>query len=275
MIGRDINKKNKPLKKTRRKKSAQAVRVSKSAPKQNNIMGMSYVLKILQHSYFQAALLITLLLAAFMWLQQQVQTTQWLPIEQVKVNGHLQYLSAAQLKQQALQQAQGGFFNVNLQQIRKTLEQQPWVETVAVRRIWPNALGVMVVEKQAVAFWGRDQLLSTQAVLFKPSIMPTDLLLPRLIGPEGLHKNMFVELGRMQAWLLSTGLQIQKLTLDARRSWTLIASNIEIRLGRKQYNERLQRFAAVFKPRLQKQQQQIQHIDMRYSNGFAIAWKEA
>jgi len=274
MIGRDINK-NKKFKKTRRRKSTQAVRVSKKTNRKMDMTAVTGLIKIVQHSYFQAALLMTLLLAAAMWLQQQIQQAQWLPIEQVEVNGHLQYLSAAQLKQQALQQAQGGFFSVDLQQVRESLEQQPWVETVAVRRIWPNALGVMVVEKQAVAFWGKDELLSTQAVLFKPSIMPDNLLLPQLIGPEGLHKNMFIELGRMQAWLLSSGLQIQKLTLDARRSWTLIASNIEIRLGRKKYNERLQRFAEVFKPRLQKQQQLIQHIDMRYSNGFAIAWKEA
>lgn len=275
MIGRDINKKNKKTKKNKRRKSAQAVRLSKKTNHKINITAFSGGLKILQHSYFQMVLLMTLLVATIFWAQQQIQKSQWLPIEYVQLDGHLQYLSAAQLKQQTLLQVQGGFFSVDLQRVRKTLEKQPWVETVSIRKIWPDTLGVKVIEKQAVAFWGKDELLSTQAVLFKPSIMPNNLLLPHLNGPKGLHKNMFEELGRMQAWLLSSGLQIQKLTLDARRSWTLIASNIEIRLGRKQYDERLQRFAAVFKPRLKKQQQLIQHIDMRYSNGFAIAWKEA
>ncbi len=80
----------------------------------------------------------------------------------------------------------------------------------------------------------------------------------------------------MQAWLMPTGMQIQKLRLDARRSWTLVVNDgVEIRLGRKEYNERLQRFAQVYRQHLQKQQHLIRHIDMRYSNGFAIAWKEA
>lgn len=271
MIGSD----NKKLKKTKRRKSAQAVRVSKAAPKQLNLTVFVSLTKILQHTYLKMMLLIGLLLFAAIWAQQKIQKSHWLPIEQVQVDGRLQYLSATKLKQQTLLQVQGGFFSVNLQQVRDRLEQQPWVETVAVRKIWPNTLGLSVVEKQAVAFWGQDELLSTQAVLFKPLQMPADLLLPHLNGPKGQHKNMFVELGHMQAWLLPTGLQIQKLTLDARRSWTLIANHVEIRLGRKQYDERLQRFAQIFKPRLQKQQQLIQHIDMRYSNGFAIAWKEA
>jgi cell division protein FtsQ len=87
---------------------------------------------------------------------------------------------------------------------------------------------------------------------------------------------MFKELARMQAWLLETGLYIKEMQLDARRSWTLIMENgIELRLGRNNMYERLQRFASVYRNNFQSETRKIEHIDMRYTNGFAVAWKEA
>ena len=169
----------------------------------------------------------------------------------------------------------GGFFSVDLEAVRNELINLPWVEDVSVRRQWPDQLLVRVIEKQPVVYWGDESLLSSKGELFVPGKI-VSINMPHLEGPEGQHKTMLKELARMQAWLLETGLQIQKMKLDARRSWSLqMSSGLKLRLGRKQMHERLQRFALVYKNNLQSEKREIKHIDMRYTNGFAVAWKEA
>ena len=86
---------------------------------------------------------------------------------------------------------------------------------------------------------------------------------------------MLQELGRLQAWLIDTGLIIEKIKQDARRSWTLyMVSGLELRLGRNNKYERLNRFVDAYSQQLSKQTKNIKHVDMRYTNGFAIAWDQ-
>ncbi len=206
---------------------------------------------------------------------QQLNMRSVLPISSVKIEGEFKYLDKNQLREQALPVVDGGFFSVDLVAVRNVLIELPWVEDVSVRRQWPDQLQVRVMEKQPVVFWGENAVLSSKGELFSPGQILKERL-PRMSGPDGLHGAMFKELARMQAWLLETGLYIKEMKLDARRSWTLVMENgIELRLGRNNMYERLQRFASVYRNNFQSETRKIEHIDMRYTNGFAVAWKEA
>lgn len=206
---------------------------------------------------------------------QQLNVKSVLPISSVKIEGEFKYLDKDKLREQAMPVVDGGFFSVDLVAVRNVLIELPWVEDVSVRRQWPDQLQVRVMEKQPVVFWGEDAVLSSKGELFSPGQTLKERL-PRMSGPDGLHSTMFKELARMQAWLLETGLYINEMKLDARRSWTLVMENgIELRLGRNNMYERLQRFASVYRKNFQSETRKIEHIDMRYTNGFAVAWKEA
>jgi cell division protein FtsQ len=79
----------------------------------------------------------------------------------------------------------------------------------------------------------------------------------------------------MQTELADTGQQIQKIRVDARRSWTIfMASGLELRLGREDEHLRLQRFVDVFGEYFQPKLEQIKYVDMRYTNGLAVAWRK-
>lgn len=209
------------------------------------------------------------------WLYQAVSFETVLPIERVQIEGEFRYLLKDDLQQKALPHVRGGFFSVNLNQVRDALIDLPWVEDVSIRRKWPDTLKVRVIEKQPVAYWNETQLLSAKASLFEPENMTDKINLPRLTGPEGQHETMLQELSRVQSWLVITGLEITEMKQDARRSWTLkMASGIELRLGRNNRHERIHRFVDVYSQYLEKQGEKIKHIDMRYTNGFAVAWKK-
>ena len=220
-------------------------------------------------------LLLSLFVISALLMVTQINLHQVLPISSVKIEGEFNYLDKEQLRMQTMPVVNGGFFSVDLAAVRNVLNSLSWVEDVSVRRQWPDQLLVRVIEKKPVVYWGENAVLSSKGVLFIPETKLSENL-PYLHGPEGLHKTMFQELARMQAWLLETGLHIQHMSLDERRSWTLkMTDGIELRLGRKKMHQRLQRFASVYRNNFQSETRKIKHIDMRYTNGFAVAWKEA
>ena len=231
--------------------------------------------------------LITILSLGFIGLYSynSINFDEILPIASVKIEGEFDFLNNELLQSHALPVVKGGFFNVDLSKVRGALIDLPWVENVSVRRQWPDALLVRVIEQKPVVLWGDNGVISAKGELFLPKKYPR-LKLPHLSGPDGQHEMMLGELSRMQAWLLETGLYIKNIELNARRSWILtMTSGMELRLGREQMHERLNRFVSVYKETLEAKMSKnnsfkkagrvIKYIDMRYTNGLAVAWKEA
>jgi len=216
--------------------------------------------------------LTALLIVAVVW--SRINVDNWLPIASVQIEGEFKYLSREDVQTQAMPHVSGGFFSVNLREIRDALIELPWVEDVSIRRVWPNALAIRVIEKQPVAWWGKTQLLSSKGALFEPQPL-VKLDLPVLEGPAGLHETVLQELNFMQTELTSIDMTISRIRVDARRSWTVfMTSGLELRLGRSNQHERLQRMVMVYGEHLQPKIAQIKRIDMRYTNGLAVAWRE-
>lgn len=254
-------------------KNKQARRGVKKKNLHQEVLGR--VMPVLRNSMLHKSIITSLILTVMFIGWQKFSVVEVLAIEVVKIEGEFNYLSRDNLQKQALPHVQGGFFSVDLKAIRQALIGLPWVEDVSIRRQWPNELSVRVMEKQPVAYWGDDALLSLRSDLFKPENINNDLNLPRIYGPNGQHVLMLQELSRMQAWLAGTSLVINKIMQDARRSWTLyMDTGLELRLGREKQHERMHRFVDVFKKRLLINKQKIRHIDMRYTNGFAVAWQK-
>ncbi|MCW8956570.1 MAG: cell division protein FtsQ/DivIB [Gammaproteobacteria bacterium] len=253
-------------------KTSQAIKGNRQ---QRRTLRNERIAKLLASGLWRKLLVLGLLVGGWQLLQSSLRELDVLPIENVYIEGEFNYLSHEQLKRRAAPYVSGGFFTVNLQQLRSQLITLPWVEDVSIRRQWPDSLQLRVIEKQPVAYWRDDQLLSSRAVLFKPETLDKPISIPTISGPEGQHEDMLRELGRLQAWLADSGLRIKNLEQDERRSWNVtMESGLELRLGRKMMHERVQRFAEAYQKQLLKQAKQIHRVDMRYTNGFAVAWKQ-
>ena len=75
--------------------------------------------------------------------------------------------------------------------------------------------------------------------------------------------------------LIPLGLDLRRVSLDARGAWNLTLSNgVEIRLGRRDTDERSQLFLDVVADVVASRETDIKFVDMRYSNGFSIGWDE-
>lgn len=212
-----------------------------------------------------------LLLAASAW---AVRTAHW-PISVVRIDGDLAHTGSEPVERIVSRHTAGaGFFRLDLAALRADLEQLPWLRTASLRRIWPDTLDVAIDEHAAVARWNDDALVSDEGTVFRPPQLPVQEL-PALVGPEGQGSTMLQRLQELDRRLQPLNLAVRGLFQDERRAWRIELDNdIVLRLGRGDVDARLQRFMAVWPAVLVRQSERIEAVDLRYPNGFAVAWRE-
>ena len=218
-----------------------------------------------------AVLLVALGLAGGMWVLRSVH---W-PISVVRIDGQLARTGPEPVERIVSRHTAGaGFFSLDLDALRADLEQLPWLRTASLRRIWPDTLRVQVSEHTAAAFWNGAALVSTRGTVFRPDTVPP-LELPVLSGPDGHGRQMLQRLWALDRRLQPLGLSVHGLHQDARRAWRVeLGNGITLRLGRGDIDARLDRFVAVWPAVLARKAERVEAVDLRYPNGFAVAWRD-
>ncbi len=218
-------------------------------------------------------LLAGLLIASGVWIWQRLNDPQTLPFREIRVSGQLEHLQAAQIRQKLSKQIHSGFFALKMEPLKQSLISNPWVEDVAIRRM-PGILFVTVKEQQAVARWNDEYLINSHDQLFQA---PGDAAkgLPLLQGPSENSAIVLQNYKEMNNLLKPLQLQLQRITLNKEQSWEIELNNgIQIDLGRDEVLERLQRFVKWYPKIVNDKVNQIEHIDLRYSNGIAVQFKK-
>ncbi|WP_115558872.1 cell division protein FtsQ/DivIB [Xanthomonas dyei] len=198
-----------------------------------------------------------------------VGAERW-PLAKLRVSGDFKRVPAEELRAVVLPYARSGFFAVKLQQAQDAIARLPWVESAQVRKRWPDVLEVHVTEHKPFARWGTDRMLSEQGRLFRTPPLLKDFKLPQLGGPDSKTQDVVALYNESRALFAPTGLDVERLEMDARGSWSLGLSNgLQIVIGRDDARARLQRFARVL-PQLSDPQRPIARADLRYTNGFTV-----
>ena len=198
-----------------------------------------------------------------------VGAERW-PLARLRVSGDFKRVPAEELRAVVLPYARSGFFAVKLQEAQDAIGRLPWVESAQVRKRWPDVLEVHVIEHEPFARWGTDRMLSEQGRLFRTPPLLKDFKLPQLGGPDSKTQEVVALYNQSRALFAPTGLDVERLEMDARGSWSLGLSNgVQIVIGRDDARARLQRFARVL-PQLADPQRPIARADLRYTNGFTI-----
>ncbi|OGT34252.1 MAG: hypothetical protein A2W28_07010 [Gammaproteobacteria bacterium RBG_16_51_14] len=198
-----------------------------------------------------------------------------LPIKQVRIEGEFFRLAPDRLKIMVTDKVRGGFFNLNVDTVRNVLLANPWVKEVTVQRVWPDGLRVSVSEQVAVARWGQDGLLNPAGEYFAPERETFPDELPELYGPRGTEVLVLNRFDEIQKSLQDTGMKIKNVTLNERRAWQFELDNgIRVILGKTDFDLRLKRFRDLVPLGLSGKFSQTELVDMRYTNGFAVRWKQ-
>ena len=205
-------------------------------------------------------------------LEGWIGADRW-PLQTLRVHGTFERIDEAKLRETLLPYAQAGFFAVELREAQDEVAALPWVERAEVRKRWPDVLEVTVVEHRPFARWGKDQLLSDHGRLFPAAGIEVPAGLPALSGPAERVADVVALYNESRALFAPTGLDVEQVVLDARGSWTLaLTGGAHVLVGRQDARERLARFARIAPRLLGNADQPLARVDLRYTNGFAIAW---
>lgn len=207
---------------------------------------------------------------------QKLQDPNAFPLREVRIDGQLRNLAKADLEPVAEKTLGQNFFMANLDTLRAALAANPWVETVAVRRWWPDIVKIELRERVPFGYWGESEgeMVDVNGRRFRPSVVRQSGPWPQLAGPAGHEKALIKTYGEIRALFEPVGLHLAQLRQDERRAWWLTFDNgLEVHVGRDQFEQRLRRLAQLYPRILSAQIDRIAVVDLRYGNGFAVRWK--
>ena len=197
------------------------------------------------------------------------------PIETVAVQGRFQRVAPGDVERVVKAAVHGqGLLSVDLAAVRRAIHTLPWVDAVSVQRAWPRGLDVLVVEQTAAARWGERGLLNTRGELFDTDERHVPPELAELEGPVGKQGIVAQRYLAAASRLMQAGLRVTAMRLDARGAWEFdLADGVTVRLGRRQVDERFEKFMNTALKLVTQRGEDIAYVDMRYTNGFAIGWR--
>lgn len=198
------------------------------------------------------------------------------PIRQVTLAGDLTQVDKPELQAALNSVVRGNYFNANLDDVQAVALRFPWVADARVSRQWPNRLQVTVQEKQAVARWANEGLLSSQGDVFRPRVAHDVAQLPQLSGPRMQAAFVLSQYQAMDSVLRRVGLRISGLSLTDRMSWIITLENgVQILVDGQDTLPKLERFTVLYDRQLAADMGTIARIDLRYRNGIAVGWRHS
>lgn len=237
--------------------------------------------------------LLLIIIAVVVWSVIKINDPQTLPITKVRALGDFSFVTEEMLhkslsqgiKEQRVNAKTNtkaeidilenkGFFNIDVDAIKQRVETMPWVKKASVQRVWPDTLIIEVVEHKAVAYWGERGLVSELGEIFYPDKKTYPKELPQFVATKGLVKNCLRYFNDASEMFAAINMKVLKVKFSSRQALTLtLDSGVELSLGRQNKLYRLQRFTQVYLT-LSERMSLIERIDMRYTNGFSVKWKQ-
>jgi cell division septal protein FtsQ len=102
-------------------------------------------------------------------------------------------------------------------------------------------------------------------------VPPSDGALPLFIGPPESAKEIAIQYGYFRRSLASVGQVPVQVQVSPRRAWQIrLESGLTLELGREAINSRLDRFIAVYDRSINRLDRNLDYVDLRYPNGFAV-----
>lgn len=220
---------------------------------------------------------------------------QSFPLRKVSLMVPPRQIDTERVRQAIRANAEGNLITVDIERLRLSLQQLPWVRSVNIRREFPDGLKVQLEEHQVLARWNQRAWVNLQGEVFDlesetitssgksqvRTFARGDLRgLPLLSGPEGTSEEVARLYELFSINLAALNLHITQLALSPRYAWQMrLDDGMVVELGRDDVRQRLRRFVAVYPGGLMsrvaaasgnKSQDKIAYVDLRYHNGIAV-----
>ena len=196
-------------------------------------------------------------------------------IASIEISGPFQRVSALQIEEAISEELEAGFLGADLDHIQQLIQALPWIDRATVARRWPARVSIAVTEQVPAAIWDEQGLLNVRGELFVTEARHIPAELPRLSGPRDHADAVARRYLATREQLIPLGLDLRRVHLDARGAWEMTLTNgVQVRLGRRDVDARTKLFIDVVANIITGRATDIEYVDLRYSNGFTIGWKD-
>lgn len=228
--------------------------------------------------FFQIGLRLTFiigLLAILIWGWKIYHNPNVFPIKEVKISAPFNRVDQKTISSIITPYlTDHSLLSLNMSLLKSQLLQEPWVEDVIIKRVWPDQIMVIVQEQKPVAVWNKQALLNDKSAVFSPPSATFPEQLPAINCPDGQQAKVWQKYQSFNQSLAPFNLNIVELDYNSRGSWQMtLNNNVKIILGRMNIDARFARFIAAYPHILANQINNINAVDLRYPDGFAVAWK--
>jgi len=213
---------------------------------------------------------VALVIGTYQWMQNPENLT----ITSVEVKGDLKLLDKKQLQPVIEPFTKTNLYLLDTTGLEAAIENNPWVHSASMTKIWPNKLVVKIFEQNPVAFWGDKEMLAENGEIIKASLPKAKGNLPLLYSPNDKGRNMATGFLKIRQWMKDFPLKMVEFKEDARGSWQIKLENgMALKIGREHQEKRLRRFMVGYDHSLKEVINNVKTVDLRYTNGFAVKWK--
>ncbi|HIA77665.1 MAG TPA: FtsQ-type POTRA domain-containing protein [Gammaproteobacteria bacterium] len=203
-------------------------------------------------------------------------------IERMDIHGSSAQVDAQTVERTAWLALIGNYFTADLEKIENALVRLPGVYQAAVRRHWPDTLEISITEAGAIALWYATNGSASEGqdyVNLPPD--STITLQPVLRSPTADRHTVIDAFLYLVSSLSPFGLEVKSLSVNEVGDWVVVLQSVtlqipvelEIVVGKGDPVRKVDQFAAVFDSFLQDRLPDIERVDMRYDNGFAVQWR--
>ena len=203
-----------------------------------------------------------------------VQNHTFLPIKTIQLSGVFKHIDQQEIEKALRPFVGEGFFSLDIQNVRNSLRDKPWAESVSIRRLWPDRVMIQIVEKKPLARWDNDHLLSDKAEVFAANTKEFKSL-PKIYGSSVEPRYVLQQYYAFSKQFRLLDETISQVNIDSRGAVNIDLTNgFKIKVGRDNVDSKIERLVSIYAQQIRPRRNEIQQLDLRYSNGFTIAWKK-
>lgn len=218
------------------------------------------------------SLLVLLLVVAMM--SGLIQSDRW-RVSQLEVAADYNRITPEQLRLMVAKTPERSFFRLDAEQVKANIESMSWVRYAHVVKQWPDTLKITIKEHQAIAIWNGKDLLNQSGEVFQVQAVDHLNALPRIYGLNENSVKTLENFNRFNQLLKPVGHEIGQAKVNERGDWQLILRNgLEVLLGSEKQEARILRLAETWDQLLMASERLPERVDLRYSNGYVVRWRE-
>lgn len=227
-----------------------------------------------EFKYWGICTWLLLIVPLFGGISYLVKNHTLLPIKTIQLSGTFQYIDHQEIETALRPFVGEGFFSLDIQEMGNSLSDKSWAESVSIRRVWPDRVKVKIIEKKPLARWDDEHLLSDKAEIFLANAKAFDNL-PAIYGSNSEPKQVLQLYLDFAEQFRSLDETISQINIDNRGAvYIKLSEGFKIKLGRDNVDSKIEKLVSIYSQQIRPRRTEIEQLDLRYSNGFAITWKK-